>query len=189
MYKHLNKLNDQVWVLPNFINESDLLSLQKDIELVNPKNWYKDDSPKDSFWYGRSLHKSSLNENSRSIIRSVEENLNLVFQNYERIHEVQSILKTTDDGRHLGYHKDNTAEGDQNNIFGVVIYLNESYEGGEIHYKDLDFSYKPNQGDLVVHYAGLEHGVTEVTKGVRYILTSFVKGSKETTFLGEPGGS
>lgn len=183
------KLHDQIWVVPNFIEAESLNTLYSSIKSKEADEWFRDGSPKESFWYGRSLHKTALDEGSQRVIISVENNLASSFSEYERIHEIQSILRTINDGRHLGYHQDNSAPGDENNRFGIVVYINDNYEGGEIHYKNLNIQYKPSQGDLVVHYAGLEHGVTEVSSGERYILTSFVKGTRDTKFLGETSGS
>lgn len=184
----LEKLHKQVWVFHDFIEGLDLNTLISNIESSSKKDWFNDSVEKESFWYGRNLHKSRLEVRSQQIIEQIELSIKNSFSNYEKIHEIQSILKTTSDGKSLGEHKDNTAEGDLNNIFGLVVYLNDNYGGGEIFYKDLEFSYKPKLGDLVVHYAGLTHGVKPVTSGDRYVLTSFVKGNKQTTFMGEESG-
>lgn len=184
----LEKLHKQVWVFHNFIENPNLNLLIADIKSSSKENWFNDSVAKESFWYGRNLHKSKLKSRSQQVIETIELNLKSSFFNYEKIHEIQSILKTASDGKSLGEHKDNTADGDLNNIFGLVVYLNDDYQGGEIFYKDLNFSYKPKKGDLVVHYAGLTHGVHPVTSGERYVLTSFVKGDKQTTFMGEASG-
>ena len=72
--------------------------------------------------------------------------------------------------------------------FGVVAYFGE-FDGGEVFYPRVDkngiprdtydeidcFEYKPERGDIVVHSAfdQYEHGVREVTSGIRYAFSNF----------------
>lgn len=59
--------------------------------------------------------------------------------------------------------------------FGCVYYLNEDYEGGEIYFPNQKIELKPMKNTLVFFPGTLEylHGVKEITKNVRYTLTSF----------------
>lgn len=60
---------------------------------------------------------------------------------------------------------------------GMVLYINDDYEGGEIHYPGLKIAIKPEAGSLVIHpgSAAYAHGVAPVTAGNRYASTAFVK--------------
>ncbi len=54
---------------------------------------------------------------------------------------------------------------------GVLMYLNDDYEGGELVYTDLDGNEKvirPKMGDMIYHPGWYPHSVNKVTKGVRY---------------------
>jgi len=56
-----------------------------------------------------------------------------------------------------------------------VLYLNDNYEGGETFV--LNKKIKPKQGKLIVFNGGaLQHGVREITKGVRYTIPAWYKG-------------
>lgn len=71
--------------------------------------------------------------------------------------------------------------------FGVtaVFYLNDDYDGGDIHFRFLDendssiikedYSYKPKQGDIVVFPSGPPHyhGVKAVFNGEKYIIRNY----------------
>lgn len=59
--------------------------------------------------------------------------------------------------------------------FGCVYYLNDDYEGGEIYFPNQNIKLKPKPNTLVFFPGTLEylHGVTPITNGVRYTLTSF----------------
>jgi predicted 2-oxoglutarate/Fe(II)-dependent dioxygenase YbiX len=60
--------------------------------------------------------------------------------------------------------------------FATVIYLNDDYEGGEIHFPNLGLELKPRPGTLVVFPGTLFflHGVRRVTRGMRHTIASFL---------------
>lgn len=61
--------------------------------------------------------------------------------------------------------------------YGIVLYLNGDYEGGEIFYPNVGIEFKPEAYSLVLHPAheAYRHGVKKVTSGTRYSMTSFIK--------------
>ena len=60
-------------------------------------------------------------------------------------------------------------------FWGVVLYLNDDYEGGELFYPEYNHSYKPKRKDLVMHVGDIIHGVRSVTNGIRYAATLLVR--------------
>ena len=68
----------------------------------------------------------------------------------------------------LGLHHD-TYSGEDYAI-SAVVYYNDDFEGGEIHFPNQNFTYSPKAGDLIVFLPTEEyaHEVLPVTKGVRY---------------------
>jgi hypothetical protein len=59
--------------------------------------------------------------------------------------------------------------------YGIVIYLNDNYDGGEIYYPKKDIVYKPVKNSAVIHSAREEyfHGIKPVLSGTRYYMTLF----------------
>jgi hypothetical protein len=59
--------------------------------------------------------------------------------------------------------------------FGGVLYLNSDFDGGEIYYPNIGIQVSPKPGMIVLHPAGIKytHGVTKVTHGKRYTMSSF----------------
>lgn len=59
--------------------------------------------------------------------------------------------------------------------YAGVIYLNESYRGGQIYFPNLDLVVAPSQGSLLAFGGGLDflHGVKKVEQGVRYTCPSW----------------
>jgi len=59
--------------------------------------------------------------------------------------------------------------------YGVIIYLNDDYEGGQTYYPKFNHYITPKAGMLAVHPGDEihEHGVTAIKKTIRYTLSSF----------------
>ena len=59
--------------------------------------------------------------------------------------------------------------------YGVVLYLNNDFEGGELFYPGFDLTVKPEAKMIAVHGAGIEftHGVKEVKQGNRHTIITF----------------
>jgi len=60
--------------------------------------------------------------------------------------------------------------------FATVMYLNEDYAGGEIHFPNLGIEMKPAPRSLIVFPGTLFflHGVRPVTRGMRHTIASFL---------------
>ncbi len=61
--------------------------------------------------------------------------------------------------------------------YGIVLYLNDDYVGGEIFYPNVGVEIKPESCSLVLHPAheAYRHGVKEVSSGTRYSMTAFLR--------------
>ena len=78
-------------------------------------------------------------------------------------------------------HADNCeADGSPNSSphrsHGVVVYLNEDFEGGTLFYPNQEIEFEPKAGSVAIHGGGLDylHGVTEVTEGMRHTMATFL---------------
>jgi hypothetical protein len=58
---------------------------------------------------------------------------------------------------------------------GIVLYLNNTFDGGEIFYKHHNLKFKPKPKTCGIHRAGIEdtHGVFEVQNGIRHTIITF----------------
>ena len=71
--------------------------------------------------------------------------------------------------------------------YGIVIYYNDDYVGGEIEYSELGIVHKPKARSLILHGGNILHGPKKVVGDkVRYFSTTFVRGSVETPVVLNP---
>lgn len=182
---HITKLHETAWEVKNFLSEEERSVFMEFIESLSEEDWYSDKTAPEP-WQGRAYTYKNLGQDLVEKINSqIEQKVFSSFDSYSRIHQISSILRASP-GQSMGVHRDDVEEEDKVNMYGIVIYLNDDYEGGEIVYPDYGVEHKPVAGSMVVHRASTPHGVTSVTGDkVRYILTSFVKGDSSTKFMGE----
>lgn len=77
-------------------------------------------------------------------------------------------------------HKDFGTYGKDNIAYGVTMYLNDDFSGGELYYSNLDIKIKPKRGSLIIHKSTYEHEVLPVTDGKRYSMTCSILGDENT---------
>jgi hypothetical protein len=120
----------------------------------------------------------AITETLADIARQIDDRIESCFENNGWINQIASVQRYQP-GIGMGAHKDN--ELDDSVLFGVVIYLNDNYEGGEIYYQDLDLKIKPKARSMVIHPAGIKHEVLNVKgNNTRYTFSVFVRGHAKT---------
>jgi predicted 2-oxoglutarate/Fe(II)-dependent dioxygenase YbiX len=78
-------------------------------------------------------------------------------------------------------HRDNGAPQTADRAFAVSLNLNEDYEGGELIFPEYGpLRFKPPAGAAAVFSCTLLHEALPVTKGRRYVLTSFFRPRPQT---------
>ena len=82
-------------------------------------------------------------------------------------------IKRITDGRSISVHFDDSLNFSL--MLGIVIYLNDDFQGGEIYYPEKNLSYKPQSRAMIIHPANEEyrHGINEVIGNTRYCLAFF----------------
>ena len=139
------------------------------------------------YWNGRTIHIPQIKD--PDIVQIIRDGKDFMLDEFKKLSGIDKSLYV--DSLHLvrwteGYelhpHADAVEpDGKQHQFywrdFGTVTFLNDDFEGGILYY--------PNKGDLevpakigysAVHSGGMDclHGVTKVTKGVRYTIASFL---------------
>lgn len=96
--------------------------------------------------------------------------------------ETPYVLRYNVGGKY-GQHADSEIYDAQQGLFfrvadrdiSVLVYLNDDYEGGELTFNRLNYSYRPAAGDLVLFPSGnlYLHQAQRVTRGSKYALVSW----------------
>jgi hypothetical protein len=115
-------------------------------------------------------------------IESVYKNIETFFTNIGSIIHSRDLRRLTN-SEFMWPHEDGGNPDDPRKIiFGIAIYLNDTFTGGELIYPTLGLSVTPKAGSMVIHNADLKHQVFPVLEGERYSITTFVFGDEYTKF-------
>jgi hypothetical protein len=81
-----------------------------------------------------------------------------------------SLMTAHEDG--YSYVKD--GEDEVKPMFTILLYINDDYEGGEIHFPNENVTIKPEAGSVVIFPSNLLHEVKTVISGNRYMTQSYI---------------
>lgn len=176
-----------IFVVHDFLSKEELDYFQNAINIADSENLWEGErgSTKETgTWSGRNF---PLKQDQSPILSDIyarfidffSENIREIPENklYECCPGLGPINRTRE-GEFLPAHDDlGPPELEAPMLYGVVLYLNDDYLGGELYYEYLDIEIKPTSGMLVIHSADKRHthGVRTVTSGTRYGITMFVK--------------
>lgn len=162
-----------VYVWRNFLSEEELIAI---MEETNTKHWDVDSRQN---WEFKSFAKykdrilESLNMPNADIPN---------MDNVIRRHTGDGMEPHVDIQNYMNpiYYNEIDEDSDVEKIsfkfarYGMIIYFNDTYDGGEIFYPEYNFSYKPKAGDLVMHDARNIHAVRKVKSGYRFTHSSYL---------------
>jgi hypothetical protein len=173
----VNQIYAGIFEVENFASEEECKFMTLFAESIPENIWFTGTKNQDySWWDGKVISSpKSLPDKSIPIFDDIEERVRTLFVNYLEITGLNLNRYMVDD--FLNYHTDEWRDEEESFIrYGIIIYWNDDYEGGELHYKDLDVSYKPKAGSLVFHDGNILHGTMPVkSNSIRYSSTMFVK--------------
>jgi predicted 2-oxoglutarate/Fe(II)-dependent dioxygenase YbiX len=165
----VNKYKDKVYEIVDFLHEDEKQILLNLVNNTPEEKWYQHYD--DETWKGKLLRIEDIN--LRNLLKKLNLRIEKFFKNYDRINQLDSLQRFTP-GQVMSVHTDDHYLPELK--FGLVLYINENYEGGEIYYSTLNFKIKPKAGSLVIHPGDLPHQVLEVKNANRYMFTLFVHG-------------
>lgn len=149
-------------------------------------SFYNELDPQYIFWDKKNIEFSSIPHFDLDMVRLIQDRVKLVFtqeylkdptatNGYVQMNNIHRFMP----GDAMMEHSDRGPKehGNSDISHGFVLYLNDDYEGGEIHYPQLGVELKLSAGSLVVHPSDVAHthGVNSVLSGKRYTLTMFAK--------------
>lgn len=121
------------------------------------------------------VDKNALIED-QSVSGSINQRLHSIFSKIPGL-DLQGVgsIQRQYEGVSLSYHVDSLSNPAV--VFANVMYVNDDFIDGELHFPKIDITFKPKKGDLIVFPSDDDylHGVRPVGKGpVRYALPAFV---------------
>jgi len=170
-------VRDRLWEYENFLTNDEVSVLMEIVTNATEENWFREEmDPNDLHQAGKALCLDD-HEVVGPMVRGIADRVNSLFLDVDYMVELGCVVRGSKKYRPTDYHRDNESEGiDTEHMYGILVYLNSDFDGGEICYPELDVVYKPKPGALIAHYAGNLHGVNPVTEGTRYSMTSFAVG-------------
>ena len=181
--QNFTNLGSDIWVYHNFLSKDELDLILEKIKISGSSIW---NTPNPN----HPQNQSTRNLKEAEIISS---RIQSFLPNNLYIHAHSSITKLLPEQGH-GIHSDNhdflkirelsklVKDDDcfvlvDNNVYGLVVYINDDYDGGEIFYTKQNIVYKPKAGDLIIHSAEdhCEHGVNPVKTNIRYSFPSAIR--------------
>jgi hypothetical protein len=176
----INKILPDIYEIENFITIEEQSKILNQIDSLEGTLWdpINKDEYEFNFWYGKVLDPMSrLLDNS--VYNEIYKRCLSIFDSVLEITGINIARYTKDDS--LGLHRDYWKyEEDYHIRYGLVIYYNDDYEGGEIEYPELNLVHKPKARSMIIHGGNILHGTLPVkSNNFRYVSTMFVKGSKD----------
>jgi hypothetical protein len=172
----INKISPDIYEVEDFVSideQKEILDFCKNLE---EDQWWisLSEEYKKEFFYGK-----QYNGDKPLVFRKIERRMNSLFTSMLNPESV--ALQRYKKGEQIQVHKDYWLyDLDYHIRYGICIYFNDDYEGGELFYKDLGITHKPKARSLVMHGGNITHESLPVTSDdLRYFSTAFVKGSKE----------
>jgi hypothetical protein len=177
-------MENKIKVIENFLDVNSVKALLE-FSKSNPDLYLQTDFEPSNFWSKRTLpifqHNipTEIQNIGLTYLDLISKNISLAAGGEEVWCDTMNFVKWWD-----GYIQPPHADGEEPNgephpypwrKFGCVYYLNDDFEGGEIHFPNFNIELKPKQ-NMVAFFPGDVvhlHGVRNVSKGIRHTLASF----------------
>ena len=171
-------LGDNIYLYENFLSKKDCKKINKKLNKIS-----------ENFWHAPGIYKFPTVSPKMKITKKIVKKLKkksdgyIVHHNevFTKLIKGESWREHSDNADFLSIReKANLLKENEpymvvdNTAYGIVVYINDDYEGGEIYYVNQDIIYKPKAGDLIIHSSEekCRHGVKEVISGIRYAWSS-----------------
>jgi hypothetical protein len=186
-----------IFVVDNFLTPGELVELKDYIDGLSQEDWSKSYTESlfafiedqygvktmeeaqalghaikvDEYW----VDKNATLDN-QEVSMSINSRLQRLFSQFPEL-ELKGVgsIQRQYEGIELSYHVDSESNPDV--VFANVLYVNDDFIDGELHFPRIDVKYKPKKGALIVFPSSDEyfHGVLPVGAGpTRYALPAFV---------------
>jgi hypothetical protein len=172
----ITKLYDDVYEIANFLTKEELFGVNDIINNTEEEAWLTKDSADDKdFWYGKNLQTKG-----ETVFDTVNDKMRNLFESYS-YYPSEILLQRYKKGDFIKQHTDQwLPDLDYYIGYGLCLYYNSNYDGGELEYPELGLTIKPRENSLYIHGGHILHGSKPVlSDDIRYFSTVFVRGTEE----------
>lgn len=170
----INLISPDIYEIEDFLSVDQKKAVKEYYTSLDESDWWisVNDNNKKSFFYGKQIIGGLP-----SVFAEIDNKIANLFSNFSVMHPI--VFQRHHDEEPMAVHKDYYKPDPESYIrFGIVVYYNDDYTGGEIFYPSLEILHKPKAGSLVMHGGNIKHGTKPVTDGShRYFSTTFARGS------------
>jgi hypothetical protein len=169
----VNRLSPDLYEIEDFITPEQQSNVLEYCQSLNESDWWHEEQI-GTFFYG----KQKLGQ-LPEFFNDINKNVQNLFSNLLYVGDL--ALQRYLDKEPMQVHKDYWLKDlDYYIRYGIVVYYNDNYLGGEIEYPELGIVHKPKARSLVLHGGNILHGPKKVIGDTpRYFSTGFVRGSIE----------
>ena len=155
----VNKISPDIYEVEDFVTLGEqeyILNFCKNLE---EDQWWisLSEEYKKEFFYGK-----QYNGDKPLVFKKIERRMNSLFSSMLNPESV--ALQRYKKGEQIQVHKDYWLHDlDYHIRYGICIYFNDDYEGGELFYQYLGITHKPKARSLVMHGGNITHESLPVT--------------------------
>lgn len=176
----VNLLSPDIYEIENFVTVEQQQNVLEYCKNLEESDWWHKEQ-EGTFFYGKQKY-GELPD----FFKDINKNVQNLFSNLLYVNNV--ALQRSLNQEPMQTHRDYWIKDlDYHIRYGVVIYYNDDYLGGEIEYPELGIVHKPKARSLVLHGGNILHGPRKVNDDVvRYFSTVFVRGSVDKPVILNP---
>lgn len=169
----VNRLSPDLYEIEDFVTPEQQTAILDYAKSLDEPEWWKEELS-GTFFFGKQKY-GDLPE----IFDPVNENIKNLFSNLRNVGDV--ALQRHNSGESMAAHRDYWLKEENFHIrFGLCVYYNDDYTGGEIEYPEIGIVHKPKARSLVMHGGNILHGTLPVkSENYRYFSTCFVSGNSD----------
>lgn len=176
----INRLSPDIYEIEDFVTIEQQEKILKFTSELEEEQWWLsvNDDYKKGFFYGK-----QYNGEKPEVFKEIDNQVQGLFDSL--LHVGSVALQRYRKGAMIKEHRDYWLKDEPHHIrYGICIYYNDEYQGGELEYSELGIVHKPKARSLVMHGGNILHKNLPVLDNMpRYFSTCFVKGSKENPVL------
>lgn len=175
----INVLHPEIYEIEDFVTVEQQEKILDYCANLKDSDWFSNDPYVPNFFKDK-----VVSQNSLDAFAEIDKKIETLVNNCFILSPVNLIRHLENDFMypHTDHNEDyeQTKERQTYSRYGLVVYYNDDYQGGEIVYPNLGIVHKPKARSLLIHSGKYLHGTAKVIGNLpRYCSTTFFIGNKD----------